>query len=96
MRYCNTHGIPHSRFLEEWDPDDRAKCIAFEAHHAMVCSRCGTAPWEWDPEQGGSRFAYEPVEEICFGCEMKDWVQKDQAKNDHPGKYVALRPRNDA
>jgi hypothetical protein len=39
---------------------------------------CGTAPWEWDEKQGGSRFAYEPVEEVCPGCEKKDWLRDDE------------------
>jgi hypothetical protein len=93
LDYCNEQGIPHSRFLEEWDPVDRAKCLAYRAHHAQHCPTCGTAAWEWDPAQGGSRFAYEPVEEICPGCQIKEYLTKEGKS--HPGKFVRLRPKAD-
>jgi hypothetical protein len=48
---------------------------------------CGTAEWEWDPDTGGSRFAYEPVEKVCPGCYAKHGQGSDQ-----PGAYVTLEP----
>jgi hypothetical protein len=93
MRFCNEIGIPHSKFLKEWEEEDRAKAIAYIIYDAQVCSMCGTAPWEWDEKQGGSRFAYEPVEEVCPGCERKDWL-RDSKKESTPGGMVTLR-RND-
>ncbi len=91
MRLCNTWGIPHSEFLL-WDDEDRAKALAYERHRAQICEMCGTAPWEWDEKQGGSRFAYEPVEEICPGCERKDWLRKDSDRKD--GGVITLQKRS--
>ncbi len=89
MRFCNTHGLSHSEFLTDWSDEDRAKALAYMAFESKVCGLCGTAPWEWDEEQGGSKFAYEPVEEICPGCEKKDWLKDD---TDHkPGRFISLK-----
>jgi hypothetical protein len=90
MRFCNQIGIPHSKFLGEWSDEDRSKALASLLFEGQFCPSCGTAPWEWDPEQGGSRFAYEPYEEICPGCERKDWV-RDSQKKTPAGGYIALR-----
>lgn len=89
MRLCREYRIKHSEFLD-WSEEDRAKAIAEYAHNAAICSMCGTAPWEWDEEQGGSKFAYEPVVEICPGCERKDWM-RDSKENDRAGSYVSLK-----
>jgi len=89
MSFCNQHGIPHSVFLDEWSEDDRAKALGYMAYEGSMCSMCGTGRWEWDPEQGGSRFAYEPVEEICPGCEKKDWL-RDNSEH-RAGVYIALQ-----
>lgn len=90
MRFCNENGIPHSKFLEEWSDEDRAKALAYIMYRAQFCDSCGTAEWEWDEEQGGSRFAYEPVETICPGCEKKDWLREDDKKRP-AGGYITLR-----
>jgi hypothetical protein len=90
MRFCNDNGIPHSVFLEKWSDEDRAKAIAWMIYSAQVCGMCGTSEWEWDPDEGGSRFAYEPVEEICPGCEKKDWARDNQEKTT-PGGFITLR-----
>lgn len=66
MSFCNEHGIPHSKFLE-WEPEDRAKALAFAIEASERCQMCGTAPWEWDHD----RFAYEPEEKYCHGCYLK-------------------------
>lgn len=89
MRFCNEHGIPHSEFLD-WEEDDRSKQLAYMIHDAQTCGMCGTSAWEWDEEQGGSRFAYEPVEEICPGCERKDWL-RDSKKEKRAGSFVTLK-----
>jgi hypothetical protein len=89
MRFCYSAGIPHSRFLD-WEEEDRAKALAWMTYEAQVCSMCGTAPWEWNPEEGGSRFAYEPVEEICPGCERKDWL-RDSTEH-RAGRTIVLKP----
>lgn len=36
---------------------------------------CGTAPYEWDPAQGGTRHAYEVVEHFCWGCYEREYMQ---------------------
>jgi hypothetical protein len=93
MRFCNQIGIAHDRFLEEWSEEARAKALAYELYKAQICEMCGTAPWEWDESQGGTRFAYEPVEEICPGCEKKDWLRDDGDKKRPAGGFITLRRR---
>ena len=66
MSYCYEHGIPHSKFLK-WDPEDRAKTLAFALESALRCSMCGTASWEWEE----NKFAYTAVDEFCQGCYQK-------------------------
>lgn len=78
------YGVPHSVYMD-WEPADQAKAIAFLFHQGEKCSLCGTAEWEWDPEQGGSRFAYEPVEKVCMGCYKKHGMGSDA-----PGTSVTL------
>lgn len=83
--------MPHSEFLE-WSDLDRSKALAFIIYRASICDLCGTAPWEWDPEQDGSRFAYEPVEEICPGCEKKDWLRdNDSSQKRRAGSFISLK-----
>ncbi len=94
MRVAKEYGIPHSVLLDRWDEEDRAKAIAFMIHEAQTCSRCGTQPWEWDEEEGGSKFAYYPRERICRGCEVKDYIQEDKSKSKKTGLYVELVPNN--
>lgn len=94
MRVCKEYQIPHSEFLGRWSEEDRAKAIAYQIHEASTCQRCGTQSWEWDPEQGGSKYAYIPREEICPGCEMKDWIQHDNKGSHKPGRYVELIPND--
>lgn len=88
MDYCAERGIPHSEFLE-WDDVDRAKALAWMYESASRCSSCGTAPWEWEDD----RFAYEPIENTCRGCELKDLVRDDPERVQHPGVYITLRKR---
>lgn len=90
MRFCNEHGIPHSELLD-WEPDDRAKMLGYMAYESSICSMCNTGRWEWDPKHGGSRFAYEPVEEICPGCEKKDWYRDNQDER-RAGSFIILQP----
>lgn len=92
MKFCNSAGMPHSRFLE-WDDEDRAKALAYMGFETQFCSLCGTAPWEWDEEQGGSRYAYEPVEEVCPGCEKKDWL-RDSTEH-RAGRMIVLKRPDD-
>lgn len=93
LQFCNDHGIPHSTFLA-WDPDDRAKAIAFIAEKAEHCTMCGTAPWEWDPKQGGNRRAYEPVEHFCPGCYAKAALQHADPGRNMDGITIVLVPND--
>lgn len=86
MSYCYEHGIPHSEFLE-WDPEDRAKVLAYAFESNIRCNMCGTAPWEWEE----NRFAFTPVEEFCQGCYQKS-VFSDTQGSSLPGTNVRLIP----
>ncbi len=86
MSYCYENGIPHSVFLE-WEPEDRAKVLAYAMERATRCVQCGTAPWEWDE----NKFAYTTVEELCMGCYQKSVYQDTQSKP-LPGTNVKLIP----
>jgi hypothetical protein len=94
MGYCFEKGIPHSEFLT-WEPADRAKVLAFAQESALRCNQCGTMGWEWDPEQGGDKFAYEATIMTCPGCRHREALQQDQ--KDRPlGSTVILVPRDTA
>ena len=86
MSYCFERGIPHSEFLD-WDPEDRAKALAFALEQAQRCQMCGTAPWEWEE----NRFAYTPIEELCTGCYQKS-VFSETSNKPLPGTTVVLKP----
>jgi hypothetical protein len=86
MSYCNEHGIPHSKFLN-WDPEDRAKCIAFILESGLRCQMCGTAPWEWE----GNRFAFTAIDEFCQGCYQKA-IFSDTQGSSLPGTNAKLVP----
>lgn len=86
MSFCNEVGIPHSTFLA-WDPDDRAKALAFVMEKSLRCQMCGTAEWEWEED----RAAYTPVERMCWGCYHREGTRKD-SKNELPGVTVVMVP----
>jgi len=86
MSYCFENGIPHSEFLE-WDPEDRAKILAYAMERSLRCTQCGTASWEWEE----NKFAYTAVEELCKGCYQKSVFQDQQSKS-LPGTNVKLVP----
>jgi hypothetical protein len=69
---CEKYKIPHSVFMG-WEPEDRAKAMAYRIEEASRCQMCGTAEWEW----AENRFAYEPSSHFCQGCYLKDTHQKD-------------------
>lgn len=89
LQYCNEHGLPHSQFLT-WHPDDRAKALAFTLEKAAHCVMCGTADWEWDPEQGGKRYAYEAVHKLCQGCLRKE--SESESSDRRAGFSIELQP----
>jgi hypothetical protein len=83
MRFCNSHGIPHSEYLD-WDAEDQAKAMAYQFEDAQRCQMCGTADWEWEE----NKRAYEPVMTTCWGCYYKDIAREGQ--NIGPGVTVSL------
>lgn len=83
MRYCSEKGIPHDEWLS-WEPESRAKQIAFLIFDSQTCQLCGTAEWEWEE----NRFAYEPDEHFCRGCYMKEVAGEN--KNALPGTSIEL------
>lgn len=89
MRVCSQYGIAHSKFLD-WSIEDRNKAMAYVLEDGSRCQMCGTAEWEWDPDQGGKRLAYEPVEKICWGCYYKHMAGEGEASM--PGSSVTLVP----
>lgn len=91
MAYCYDRGIPHSEFLRRWSPEDRAKVAAYMTEHASVCQMCGTSPYQWEED----RYAFEPVVEVCHGCEKKDILRDDDAKLP-PGASIVLIPKDEA
>lgn len=86
MSYCYEKAIPHSKYLG-WDPEDRAKVVAYIMESNTRCSLCGTAPWEWEE----NKFAYTAVDEFCKGCYQKS-IYKDTESNSLPGTNVRLIP----
>lgn len=87
MSYCYEQGIPHSEFLG-WEPDDRAKTLAFMLEKAARCDMCGTAEWEWEAD----RFAYSPEQHGCRGCYLKHVAGEEGAQM--PGTTITLVPRS--
>lgn len=89
LQYCDEHGLRHSEFLQ-WSTEDRSKAIAFMLEKNARCVMCGTAEWEWDPKEGGSRHAYEPVQEFCRGCYLKHVA--GEGEDTVPGTTIVLMP----
>lgn len=69
--------------------------MAYASVKAEHCIMCGTAPWEWDPKQGGNRRAYEAVEVFCPGCYAKASMRQLDVGRNTDGVTVELVP-NDA
>lgn len=66
-----------------WEPEDRAKVIAWALESAARCSSCGTAAWEWEADP----YAYMPVTTTCQGCARKDLMRDD---SERPGAGVSI------
>lgn len=86
MTYCYEHAIPHSKFLK-WDPEDRAKTLAYAMESSLRCNMCGTAPWEWEE----NKFAFTAMDEFCQGCYQKA-IFSDTQGSSLPGTNVKLIP----
>lgn len=84
ISYCVDKGIPHEVFLD-WEPESRAKVVAYLLEQAESCQLCGTAGWEWEE----NRYAYDVEEVFCPGCYRKE-VSSDGDKL--PGTRIELVP----
>lgn len=73
-----------------WEPEDRAKALAFIMEKAERCDMCGTAEWEWDQD----RFAYSPEKHYCHGCYLKHIAGEEGA--DMPGTSIVMVPKRTA
>jgi hypothetical protein len=87
VRWCSEHGLPHSALLA-WSEQDRAKLIAHLLEESARCQMCGTSPWEWEDDP----FAYEPAQEMCRGCYLRE-TAADDAGSANRGVRVVLVPK---
>ncbi len=94
LALCHQWGIPHSRFLS-WPEDDQDKAVAYARYKAESCPQCGTRDSEWDPAEGGDRFAYRAVEHICAGCQTRGDLERalQDRGDEQSGRYIVLIPR---
>lgn len=77
-------GIPHDEFLS-WEPESRAKTIAYLMEQGDTCQLCGTAKWEWEENP----YAYDTEEAFCKGC----YIKEVSAEGDRmPGTRIELVP----
>lgn len=83
MALCEDYKIPHSAFLD-WDPEDRAKALAYRAEKSERCVMCGTAQWEW--EENPHAYIVEDVH--CPGCYRKHRANEEKGRL--PGTSVQL------
>jgi hypothetical protein len=87
VSWCADHGLPHSALLG-WEPEDRAKLIAYLLESSSKCQQCGTSDWEWEED----RYAYEPITVQCHGCYLKEIARDD--KSELPGARISLVPKD--
>ena len=71
---------------------DRAKLMAYLLEKSERCQQCGTAPWEWDEDQGGSRDAYGAAIHNCLGCYHIKVAGQDNGDLS-PGASITLIPK---
>lgn len=65
--------------------------MAYLLEKSERCAMCGTAPWEWDEEQGGSRDAYSAAQHQCMGCYHVKIAGQDTELM--PGASITLVPK---
>lgn len=79
-----------------WTDEDQDKALAFEQERGRTCSGCGTRPEEWDPKQGGDRFAYVASQRYCPGCEVLHQEGRNIREGAESYVYPFLTPRREA
>jgi len=82
MAVCADYKIPHSAFLD-WEPEDRAKAMAFMVAKADECVMCGTSGHEWEHDKN----AYVPIAKFCHGCNIKKAASEGESS---PGTTIEL------
>lgn len=85
ISYCVEKGIPHEEFLD-WEPESRAKVLAYLLEQGEQCQLCGTAGWEWEE----NKYAYDVQEVFCPGCYRRE-VSND-GSDKLPGTRIELVP----
>ena len=94
LRRCAALGVSHTAFLS-WTTADQDKALALVEYDAQFCGGgCGTMPQEWDPTQGGNRFAYIVDVWRCPGCELLEMARRDLPE-DQLGLHMRLVPNDD-
>lgn len=81
--------MPWKEYLRRWDRSDRALVTAVLLEEALICSRCGTAQWQWDEE------GFEAEIHRCPGCFMIDTSNQQLHKPGQPptpGVSIRLVP----
>lgn len=97
MRLCHEWKMPHSVF-EKWADADQDKALAYFAHEAIRCHRCGIHPDDWpDPTEP----LFDAILETCPGCAETDRFQRhiqEQAermpKSAQDGVRIVLKKRD--
>lgn len=95
LEFCERVGIPHSRFLDEWDDDDQAKAIGYLRWKAQCCHGCGVHPSEWpaDPYEAEQDPPYAVRLSSCFGCQMTAAARKEIPSEQGMAVRAYLMPR---
>lgn len=93
LRYCNDHGLPHHRFLDEWSPEDQAKALGSYLHEQQRCGECGIHPEDWpDPDEP----TYQVEVRKCPGCELfarwQRWAQEQAEGNNAKDAMDGVKP----
>jgi hypothetical protein len=86
--------MPHSEFLS-WSDLDREKALAYALDDMATCKSCGTKAEDFDPQQGGHRFAYVAEVTRCVGCELIEMEQENVAEDNRKGIRIGLTANPD-
>lgn len=91
LAVAKTYGLPYSRLLDTWDPDDIDMAIAFERYQAGICRECGIHRDDWPTDEHDPPF--EVHASRCHGCATLAafWhEQKDRSERETAGVKAAL------
>lgn len=63
------------------------------AERAKMCRNCGTRLEDWNPDEGGGRFAYTAYYERCPGCELLEQEEENVKREFESPKGIRVRLR---